>query len=322
MKLFAESKLNEDKNTIFFHGSAKPLMRKLDAPSFEHPFFVTADLYFANIFAQMRKLATGNYDYEVKFTEPGDDTYIYVVSVSRDIEIIDLAEKKDYDTVLQTFPPIVSKVFSLSDDNYRFNTAKHKGSRANMYSLYTDIREFMHLVLSRCAPGTPEKLTAKHNEEAGKSRWMRPWTSRDYWNDFYDVVNRTIGMYIERKVTPQELQDSYKDLAANPTYVKYAAEYLSNPDNVHKFMADSLRKLNAQGYSGMYATDSEHDPDIDFSRETSRSLGIWDVKGLDLISIVPMKYKFVKKIRKNIDWNELPEKQIRRYIELYQKIAK
>ena len=49
-----------DKKQIFYHGSAKEKMSKFDAPSFIHPFYVTADPEYALAFATKRHSSTGH----------------------------------------------------------------------------------------------------------------------------------------------------------------------------------------------------------------------------------------------------------------------
>ena len=50
-----------DSRKIWFHGSSEARVTQLDAPSFEHPFYVTSDLHYAMAFCTKSSSSTGEW---------------------------------------------------------------------------------------------------------------------------------------------------------------------------------------------------------------------------------------------------------------------
>jgi hypothetical protein len=87
--------LNEtkiDASKLYFHGSSEPKISKLDAPSFEHPFYVTTDLHYAMAFCTKTQSSTGEYaSKKLNFT-PSSQNYVYVVSLNPSIKLLDFRD--------------------------------------------------------------------------------------------------------------------------------------------------------------------------------------------------------------------------------------
>ena len=60
MPILAETKI--DKSKIYFHGSSEARVEKLEAPTFEHPFYVTSDLHYAMAFCTKNCSNTGEWN--------------------------------------------------------------------------------------------------------------------------------------------------------------------------------------------------------------------------------------------------------------------
>ena len=82
-----------DQNLIYFHGSSEAKVEKLEAPSFEHPFYVTSDLHYAMAFCTKNCSNTGEWNSQKIFT-PASQNYVYVVSLKPDCQIFDFRDKE------------------------------------------------------------------------------------------------------------------------------------------------------------------------------------------------------------------------------------
>ena len=63
--------LNEkevDISKIYFHGSSEAKVDRLEAPSYEHPFYVTSDLHYAMAFCTKNCSNTGDWNVKKTFT--------------------------------------------------------------------------------------------------------------------------------------------------------------------------------------------------------------------------------------------------------------
>ena len=113
-----------DTSAIWFHGSSEARVSKLEAPSFEHPFYVTSDLHYAMAFCTKKQSNTGDYTHrELKFT-PAEQNYVYAVTLKPTIKVFDF---RDHETT--EFVQVFSKIMDLElvkwveDADKTFNSA-------------------------------------------------------------------------------------------------------------------------------------------------------------------------------------------------------
>ena len=89
--------LNETKidiSKIYFHGSSESRVTQLEAPSYEHPFYVTTDLHYAMAFCTKDSSSTGEWKDKTKTYTPYSQNFVYVVTLKSDCNVFDFRDKK------------------------------------------------------------------------------------------------------------------------------------------------------------------------------------------------------------------------------------
>lgn len=123
MKSFLQF-LNESKidlNQLYFHGSAKEKMTKVEKPSFEHPFYVTADIDYAMAFSTKTRSSTGHSENSIQFSKTKDNNYVYIMLLNPNAEFIDIRDIKntEFDELSKVLPPyIVERLNKVAEKSY------------------------------------------------------------------------------------------------------------------------------------------------------------------------------------------------------------
>ena len=126
-----------DKKQIFYHGSAKEKMSKFDAPSFTHPFYVTADPEYALAFATKRHSSTGH-DAEgtkIEFAKTDANTYVYIMTLNDKSKFVDIRryDSNEFKEVLNLLPNGIVQLIEIYADN-RKQFKKDKEKTISQYS--------------------------------------------------------------------------------------------------------------------------------------------------------------------------------------------
>ena len=68
--------------------------------------------------------------------------------------------------------------------------------------------------------------------------------------------------------------------------------------DIHEIMAPILKKLNLLGFQGILTTEHDSNDETKSSNRvtTTYAIGIFDASGLDQLSLIPMRYSWLKKI--------------------------
>lgn len=97
--------------------------------------------------------------------------------------------------------------------------------------------------------------------------------------------------------------------------------------SIHQTMAPILEGLQKQGFHAILTRETDFNDEERHSSKvtTNYAIGIFDPAGLDLMSLTPLKYKWLKKINPTYLQNSTSEssaEKIRKFIERYKKIVK
>lgn len=280
--------LNETKidlSKIYFHGSSEPKLSKLDAPSYEHPFYVTTDLHYAMAFCTKNSSSTGDWDIQKTFT-PSSQNFVYVVTLAPNCNVFDFRDKKN--TEFNKFYSIIDKDIVdwvlQSEDKFDHN----------------DIYEFINALQFEIFKPIEEDTT---------------------YSMYYDRRTNASGHAFNphERIMPKELfEKAYAFMHAN------GLEHAYRDMDIHEIMAPILKKLNLLGFQGILTTEHDNNEE-NFSRVTTRyAIGIFDASGLDQLSLIPMKYSWLKKINPTYMQDKTSQnanEKIKRFIQLYKQIA-
>ena len=136
-------------NYMYFHGTARENF-KLEKPSFEHPFYVTADVHYAMAFSTKTHSSTDNNeegendrDFEIEFRETNDNNYIYIVSLKPEAKLIDFRDpgSEEYNKVVNLFSktPVLRTIF-------KFCSRRNDHMSQMGLDIYTVFEDFMALI--------------------------------------------------------------------------------------------------------------------------------------------------------------------------------
>lgn len=88
-------------------------------------------------------------------------------------------------------------------------------------------------------------------------------------------------------------------------------------------MVPILKKLNKIGFQGVLTKEHDYNNEVDWIRitpakvTTDYAIGIFDKSGLDIVGLVPIRYKWLKKINPDYWYNSTSEtasQKIKRFI--------
>lgn len=167
--------LNEatiDPTKLYFHGSSEARVDHLDAPSYEHPFYVTSDLHYAMAFCTKQMSSTGEWKGITKTFTPADKNYVYIVTMDKSAKLFDFRDRKnkefaDLAKVIPTW--ILKKVIGnmMATDIYDFCVDLYFGIIKHIILTddYEDYSRFYKVNAMHELSGTP-KLTEKEYDDA------------------------------------------------------------------------------------------------------------------------------------------------------------
>lgn len=264
MKKTIEEKL-VDQTKIWFHGSSESKVDKLDAPSFLHPFYITSDLHYAMAFCTKTSSNTGEYQQKKTYTPP-DKNYVYVVTVDPKCNVLDF---RDHST--EEF----KKLFTIIDkDVYDWlrNFSAKSGKEGTTID-FQDIYEF-------CIALQCYLMQRIDMSDANYLKYCKKFSGDK------DII----------ELTPKTFLKACKFIKSNGLFKKY------NSFDIHQVMTVILKALSKKGFHGVLTQEHDFNDEPSLSRNpsklvtTSNAIGIFDKDGLDLLSIVPLKYSWLKKI--------------------------
>jgi hypothetical protein len=274
-----------DKDTLYFHGSSEARVDKLQAPSFEHPFYVTSDLHYAMAFCTKSQSMTGDWtDRDLSF-KPANENYVYVVTLNPSMKVFDFRDQRSFEFKRAFGDLIDPELIKWMNGNSNLDTAH-------------DIYEFCVVLDSLFA-----------NLKSTKFSWLE--------------YSKTIGASSSNPLTPKlylKACDVVKKLNLD-------RDTLHELD-IHNIMAPILRHLSKKGYHAVRTSERDANEEMKFKHErhevtTNDAIGVFDVNGLDLLCLVPMKYAYLKKINPRYledTTSEDAKAKVRRFVAIYRKI--
>ena len=281
--------LNEtkiDMSKIYFHGSSEARVAKLEAPSYEHPFYVTTDLHYAMAFCTKDSSSTGEWKGHSKKYTPYSQNFVYAVTLKTDCNVFDFRDKKSSE--FKKFYDVIDKdiVDWVLDSNETYDR--------------NDIYEFIvQLNVDVFGPLDEDKTYDEYCER-------RYTISGKLVHPEIRVMSRKLYNKCQKFIEKYGFQNAYREL------------------DIHEIMAPLLKKLNQLGFQGICT--SEHDINEEFLAKvtTEYAIGIFDVNGLDILSLVPMKYEWLKKVNPSYledKTSSTAYEKIKQFIQLYKRIA-
>ena len=280
----SETKIDISK--IYFHGSSEARVAKLEAPSYEHPFYVTTDLHYAMAFCTKDSSSTGEWKGHSKKYTPYSQNFVYAVTLKTDCNVFDFRDKKSSE--FKKFYDVIDKdiVDWVLDSNETYD-------RNDIYEFIVQLNVDVFGPLDE--DKTYDEYCERHYTISGKP--VHP-EIRVMSKQLYNKCQKFIEKY--------GFQNAYREL------------------DIHEIMAPLLKKLNQLGFQGICT--SEHDINEEFLAKvtTEYAIGIFDVNGLDILSLVPMKYEWLKKVNQSYledKTSSTAYEKIKRFIQLYKRIA-
>ena len=280
--------LNETKvdlSKIYFHGSSEPKISKLDAPSYEHPFYVTTDLHYAMAFCTKKCSSTGDWGIQKTFT-PSSQNFVYVVTLAPNCNVFDFRDKTSAE---------FKKFYSIIDKDIVDWTLQSEDKFD-----HSDIYEFINAL---------------------QFEILKPIEEDTTYSMYYDRRTNASGHALNphERTMPKELfEKAYAFMHAN------GLEHAYRDMDIHEIMAPILKKLNSLGFQGILTAEHDNNEENFSSVTTSYAIGIFDVSGLDQLSLIPMKYSWLKKINPTYMQDKTSQntnEKIKRFIQLYKQIA-
>lgn len=281
--------LNEtkiDTSKIYFHGSSEARVQTLEAPSYEHPFYISPDLHYAMAFCTKDSSSTGEYSIKKEFT-PFSQNFVYVVTLNPSCKVFDF---RNHDSAE------FKKIYKIIDkdlvDWIKIVNASGEFGEFNLNDIYEFIAALELIVIK------PVDESHANYLEYGK-------------------------LYAKSKN-----QMSPKMFLKACSFVKKNGLYGASKNyDTHQIMAPVLKGLHTLGFYGVLTVEHDYNEEIDGSSAlvtTDYAIGIFDKNGLDMLSLVPMKYEWLKKINPSYLDNHSVESstsKVKRFIQLYKSIA-
>lgn len=273
-----------DKNGLYYHGSSEAKVKRISPPSYKHPFYLTTDLHYAMAFCTKSMSSTGEYDVQKSYT-PADSNFVYVVTLKPNCKIFDFRDRSSAE--FADFYKILDRSLVEWVD------------QADTQSNDKDIYEF-------CASMITSLLDPVYDSGSNYLKYCQMYS----------------GSSSEEDLMPPSL--FLKACAfAKSSIVKEATVNRS----VHRLMAVILKGLDKLGYHGIATIECDFNNEMPrYAKKVSTQLaiGIFDKTGLDMVSIVPMKYTWLKKINpKYLEdcTSSDANSKARRYVQIYNQLA-
>jgi len=258
MKIIDESKI--DITNLYFHGSHKK-MTAVDAPSYEKPFCVTNDPYYAMSFSR--------FDYSKNSSVPPIDKnggFIYVVSLNQHAEFVDFRKA------------------TIASKNEFFSVFPQKFINAAMNMIYSSRGEKEQKPIE-CYNGTGNDLWYIGDLLMNIVSTIE-WEKREPSEYEYRLRSRfhsAVGCFCPRLEDIKTAIEAYDE---SPELQKVYCY------NVHRFLAPWFEKLDKKGFSGIICGDNEsHGGHV----TTDYQVMIWNVNGLEDICLIPIEYSWLKR---------------------------
>lgn len=273
-----------DQSKVYFHGSSEARVNQLKAPSARHPFYVTPDLHYAMAFCTKDDSQTGDYEDEDKIYTPASQNFVYCVSLKPTCKAFDFRDHSSTE---------FKKLYKVIDQELVGWVVKRNSRSFDM----SDIFEFVAAL-----QGSVVKLV-------------------DMSRANYLEYTKLFGVEPEL-MTPKLFSKACAFCKKNGLYETWG------DFSVHQTMAPILEGLKKQGFHAILTRETDFN-DEDSTKpsakvSTSYALGIFDKAGIDLVSLVPLRYNWLKRINPTYlqDRTEASAgEKIERFIKLYKKIT-
>ena len=279
--------LNEtkiDQSKVYFHGSSEARVNQLKAPSTRHPFYVTPDLHYAMAFCTKDDSQTGDYEDEDKIYTPASQNFVYCVSLKPTCKAFDFRDHNSTE---------FKKLYKVIDQELVEWVVKRNSRSFDM----SDIFEFVAAL-----QGSVVKLV-----DMSRANYF------EYTKLFGDEPEL---------MSPKLFSKACAFCKNNGLYETWA------DFSIHQTMAPILEGLQKQGFHAILTRETDfndEDPTKPSAKvSTSYALGIFDKAGIDLVSLVPLRYNWLKRINPTYlqDKTEASAgEKIERFIKLYKKIT-
>ena len=273
-----------DQKKLYFHGSSEAKVDHLQAPSFKHPFYVTPDLHYAMAFCTKDDSQTGDYEDEEKIYTPASQNFVYCVSLKPTCKAFDFRDHSSTE---------FKKLYKVVDQELVEWVVKRNSRSFDM----SDIFEFVAAL-----QGSVVKLV--------------------------DMSRANYLEYMKLFGAEPELMTPKLFLKACAFCKKNGLYETWGDFSVHQTMAPILEGLKKQGFHAILTRETDfndEDPTKPSAKvSTSYALGIFDKAGIDLVSLVPMRYNWLKRINPTYlqDKTEASAREkIERFIKLYKRIT-
>lgn len=273
-----------DQSKVYFHGSSEARVNQLKAPSARHPFYVTPDLHYAMAFCTKNDSQTGDYEDEDKVYTPASQNFVYCVSLKPTCKAFDFRDHSSTE---------FKKLYKVVDQELVEWVVKRNSRNFDM----SDIFEFVAAL-----QGSVVKLV-------------------DMSRANYLEYTKLFGVEPEL-MTPKLFSKACAFCKNNGLYETWG------DFSVHQTMAPILDGLKKQGFHAILTRETDfNDEDPTKPGEkvsTSYALGIFDKAGIDLVSLVPLRYNWLKRINPTYlqDKTEASAgEKIERFIKLYKRIT-
>lgn len=273
-----------DQSKVYFHGSSEARVNQLKVPSARHPFYVTPDLHYAMAFCTKDDSQTGDYEDEDKIYTPASQNFVYCVSLKPTCKAFDFRDHNSTE---------FKKLYKVVDQELVEWVIKRNSRSFDM----SDIFEFVAAL-----QGSVVKLV-------------------DMSRANYLEYTKLFGVEPEL-MTPKLFSKACAFCKKNGLYETWG------DFSVHQTMAPILEGLKKQGFHAILTRETDfndEDPTKPSAKvSTSYALGIFDKAGIDLVSLVPLRYNWLKRINPTYlqDKTEANAgEKIERFIKLYKKIT-
>ena len=273
-----------DQRKVYFHGSSEARVTQLKAPSTKHPFYVTPDLHYAMAFCTKDDSQTGDYEDEVKIYTPASQNFVYCVSLKPTCKAFDFRDHSSTE---------FKKLYKVVDQELVEWVVKRNSRSFDM----SDIFEFVAAL-----QGSVVKLV-------------------DMSRANYLEYTKLFGAESEL-MTPKLFSKACAFCKNNGLYETWGVF------SIHQTMAPILEGLQRQGFHAILTRETDfndEDPTKPSAKvSTSYALGIFDKAGIDLVSLVPLRYNWLKRINPTYlqDKTEASAgEKIERFIKLYKRIT-
>lgn len=284
-QLVLESQI--DTTQLWFHGSSEARVQELAAPSFRHPFYVTTDLHYAMAFCTKSQSMTGEYDdRELKFT-PASQNFVYVVTLNPAIKVFDFRAQDSAE-----FRKVFSKIIDLDLFDWAADQDKSL-DRCDIYDFCAIVDQSILAVLQKSEFNYLKysKLYQDEKSQMDARLFLRACS------------------FCKKMGYPQDKLDVL---------------------DMHQIMEPILKELQKQGYHAIQTKEVDANEEFIGKHErhevhTSNALGVFDKHGLDLLGLVPMKYKWLKRVNPAYledTTSQTAQQKVKTFVEKYKKFIK